>query len=81
MCGRVFDSGVKEALDAAAAERGDCEMDPTPAAAPVYVPQPTLPMPVKPPQTQGFVTPASLVKHTTFERYLDRKRAASGEED
>lgn len=55
-CGYRFSSGYPAAIEAAAAERGECEITPeTPA---VVVPQPTLPVEgahVR--RDQGFVSP------------------------
>lgn len=44
-CRKVFTSGLQQALDAGAAERGDCEVADQPPAAVVPVPQPSLPIP------------------------------------
>jgi hypothetical protein len=77
-CGFTFSSGLKPALDAAAAERGDCELTPTTESSPpaVIVPQPSLPMENIERQHQGFVSTGELARRAIA---ADFKRRAGGE--
>lgn len=78
-CRRRFLSGAPAALDAAAAERGDCEVTPEAPRAPV-IPRPSLPMSGPGKRPPSFVTTTELAKHSQYARFVDRKRAAAGDE-
>ena len=74
-CGYHFTSGLPKALDAAAAERGDCELTPD---VPVAVPQPSLTLPgahVR--RHQGFVGVGELARRAV----ADYKRRQIGEDE
>lgn len=83
-CGRGYDSGLKEALDAGAAERGECEVTPAPEPDTFETPLPQKVLPMgtpPPPREQGFVRAGELAKHTRFARFLDHKARAAGENE
>jgi hypothetical protein len=75
-CAFRFTSGLKPALDAAAAERGDCELElPVEPAAPAFtVPQPSLPIEATR-QSQGFVSAGELARRV---RAADFKQRQTG---
>jgi len=75
-CRFAFTSGLTPALDAASAERGDCELSEARPETPVRVPQPSLPIEgatVR--RDQGFVTVGSLARKVV----LDFKQRQIGE--
>jgi hypothetical protein len=76
-CQLTFSSGLKPALDAAAAERGDCELTPTQEPAPSHltVPQPSL-IGMQVPRGQDFVSVGELARRR---RAADFKQRQTGE--